>query len=302
MIAEGKELFLDSVDCGNNFFYVLNDAQIVPTEYKVLHNQKDSTFVKCMNFKYNGKDSVFYFLNDLKSLSNFFIDCDEVSAITVISNLLLKIQNILSNGFLSSLHIDYSLNKIYVHPTSLDVSIVYLPINKNICEDDIKFKDLLRKEIFSGINHFQTSRMAQLKLYLQNNNIDFEDLYQKINELNATGITRNIIDYANNSVTRSSQLHLVSIHPEQDIDIYINKDVYKLGRNPKIVDYAITFNSAIGRLHCKIEKNNDKYYVYDLNSANGTYVNNQRIVGQPCVLKDNDILRLANLDLRVVIK
>lgn len=151
MIAEGKELFLDSVDCGNNFFYVLNDAQIVPTEYKVLHNQKDSTFVKCMNFKYNGKDSVFYFLNDLKSLSNFFIDCDEVSAITVISNLLLKIQNILSNGFLSSLHIDYSLNKIYVHPTSLDVSIVYLPINKNICEDDIKFKDLLRKEIFSGI-------------------------------------------------------------------------------------------------------------------------------------------------------
>ena len=65
MIAEGKELFLDSVDCGNNFFYVLNDAQIVPTEYKVLHNQKDSTFVKCMNFKYNGKDSVFYFLNDL---------------------------------------------------------------------------------------------------------------------------------------------------------------------------------------------------------------------------------------------
>ena len=64
MIAEGKELFLDSVDCGNNFFYVLNDAQIVPTEYKVLHNQKDSTFVKCMNFKYNGKDSVFYFLND----------------------------------------------------------------------------------------------------------------------------------------------------------------------------------------------------------------------------------------------
>ena len=94
----------------------------------------------------------------------------------------------------------------------------------------------------------------------------------------------------------------MAIHPEQDIDIYINKDVYKLGRNPEIVDYAITFNSAIGRLHCKIEKNNDEYYVYDLNCANGTYVNNQRIVGQPCVLKDNDILRLANLDLRVVIK
>ena len=61
MLEEGKSLFLKEKDCGKDFFYILDDAQIVPTEYKVLHNQDDNLFIKCMNFKYNGQESLFYF-------------------------------------------------------------------------------------------------------------------------------------------------------------------------------------------------------------------------------------------------
>ena len=64
MLEEGKSLFLKEKDCGKDFFYILDDAQIVPTEYKVLHNQDDNLFIKCMNFKYNGQESLFYFTNN----------------------------------------------------------------------------------------------------------------------------------------------------------------------------------------------------------------------------------------------
>lgn len=301
MLEEGKSLFLKEKDCGKDFFYILDDAQIVPTEYKVLHNQDDNLFIKCMNFKYNGQESLFYFTNNLKSLSNFFLDCNENEAVTVVSNLFKIVQKILNNGFLTCNHIDCSLKRIYVNPISLEVMVVYLPVNKSKCNDDLEFKSLLRRELGKGLNHFQSSKIEQFVIYLQNNNILFEDLIYKIKEVTDERYTRNDRVVSNN-VIENKQLHLISVHPEQNIDILVNKDIYKLGRNPEIVDYAITFNGAIGRLHCQIDKRGNDYYVSDLNSANGTYVNNQRVMGQPSILKDNDILRLANLDFRVVMK
>ena len=73
-----------------------------------------------------------------------------------------------------------------------------------------------------------------------------------------------------------------------------------IGRKSSIVDGVIELNKMIGRVHCKINKTDKGYIVTDLNSANGTYVNQKRLVSnQEALLQDGDVLRLANSDFKV---
>lgn len=62
----------------------------------------------------------------------------------------------------------------------------------------------------------------------------------------------------------------------------------------------IGFNKAISRQHCRISHTMGNYFVEDLRSSNGTYLNQRRLEpNQPAKLADGDILRLADLDLQV---
>lgn len=50
---------------------------------------------------------------------------------------------------------------------------------------------------------------------------------------------------------------------------------------------------GISRVHCRLQKENDKYVLYDNNSANGVMVNGQTVRGQ-AVLKDKDIIQILD--------
>ena len=61
-----------------------------------------------------------------------------------------------------------------------------------------------------------------------------------------------------------------------------------------VADYRI-FNNNVSRKHADIIKDQGKFYVVDLDSTNGTYLNGRRT--QPGVkelLKDGSIIRFAN--------
>jgi len=76
--------------------------------------------------------------------------------------------------------------------------------------------------------------------------------------------------------------------------IKLTKDSTLFGRLSDSVDYAIR-NMAVGKIHAEIVKKEDGYYVIDLNSVNGTYVNNERVTCNTEVkLKNGDIVTFAN--------
>lgn len=76
--------------------------------------------------------------------------------------------------------------------------------------------------------------------------------------------------------------------------IYINKDSFKIGRLLEFVDYA-SDNKAVGKIHAEIRKINSEYYIMDLNSKNGTYINDKRLeVNELYKIKENDSIKLAN--------
>lgn len=78
-------------------------------------------------------------------------------------------------------------------------------------------------------------------------------------------------------------------------NIYIDKDIFLIGRMPDAVDYIINSN-AIGRVHARIEKIEDDYYITDLNSKNGSYINGSRLIGnEKYKLSNGNEIKLANI-------
>lgn len=58
--------------------------------------------------------------------------------------------------------------------------------------------------------------------------------------------------------------------------IVINKDRFTIGRLGSMVDHVIP-DGTIGKLHAEIKSRDGHYYLTDLNSKNGTYINGERI-------------------------
>jgi hypothetical protein len=61
-------------------------------------------------------------------------------------------------------------------------------------------------------------------------------------------------------------------------------------------------NAGVSRRHVRISRQPDGYYLEDLGSINGTFLNRRRLSpGNPTELKDGDEVRLGNIVLRVVL-
>jgi pSer/pThr/pTyr-binding forkhead associated (FHA) protein len=72
-------------------------------------------------------------------------------------------------------------------------------------------------------------------------------------------------------------------------EIPFDKDAISVGRKPD--NDVVVDNPAISGHHCKIAKNGDVYVLEDLDSTNGTYVNEKRV--QKADLKNNDVIGIA---------
>lgn len=78
--------------------------------------------------------------------------------------------------------------------------------------------------------------------------------------------------------------------------IVINKADLTVGRQKEVSDHIIP-NKNIGRLHAQISFSDSKYYISDLDSVNGTFINGSRILSnKEYPLYHNDKITLANLE------
>ena len=99
------------------------------------------------------------------------------------------------------------------------------------------------------------------------------------------------------TVFRGSQRMAQSVWLEdcsREGKIIINKFPFRVGKMEGVTDYRI-FNNNVSRKHADIIKDQGKFYVVDLGSTNGTYLNGRRT--QPGVkelLNDGSIIRFAN--------
>lgn len=86
--------------------------------------------------------------------------------------------------------------------------------------------------------------------------------------------------------------------PQLEFDdqlVEINKDVFLIGRSIQLSDLALPKVLSIGRVHAEISKEADSYFIMDINTKNGTYLNGKRIESQKkYTLNTGDIILFSN--------
>ncbi len=294
---------ISEMACGSNFAYVLNDNNIfLSTEYKVLQNQGNGCFVKCMRMLYNGNIQLFYQTKSLKSLSYLVSSLNPDKFMTIVSNLFSDIIDVKQNGFLSCQNIDIGFDKIFVDPATFSVSLVYLPVNETIHNDYSSFENDIKISLIRLISKTPSLRSAKTKQLcddLSNGTLTLEAMFMKLKGGNGF---EDIKKSVKNNDSANTSMRLIAMNAPSRIEIHITQDEFVIGKKAGVAQGVVDFNKMISRRHCKIIRNEMQYSVVDLGSVNGTFVNKRRLAPNTShVIHNGDIIRMANSDFQVVI-
>ena len=87
--------------------------------------------------------------------------------------------------------------------------------------------------------------------------------------------------------------YMIRVNTEEKI--IITKNVFKIGKANRGVDYSVAGNGAISRQHAIITRKPDGFYIKDNKSTNHTYVNNEQVGdGEEVLLKNNCKIKLGD--------
>lgn len=77
--------------------------------------------------------------------------------------------------------------------------------------------------------------------------------------------------------------------------MYIDKDIFRIGKESDYVDFYVGDNPTISRSHADILKKDGMFYLRDNNAKNHTYLNGEMVTpGSLVLLEDNAKIRLSN--------
>ncbi len=97
--------------------------------------------------------------------------------------------------------------------------------------------------------------------------------------------------------TKLKALSLVSVNSEDKVIFVIDKPVFIIGKKADSVDGVVSHDKTVSKTHCKIIQRDNKYYIVDMESLNGTYVNNKKIEqGNMVLVSRGDIIKLSKLE------
>lgn len=293
-----NEMYVSEMSCGTDFAYILTDRiTMSDTEYKVLQNQKDSFFIKCVKTKFNGRTQLYYSVRNYRTLENLSTKLDTVSFYTIMGNILSNIVEMRKNGFLSCQNVLFSPDKIYVDMGTLSVFLVYVPTNLHIYDDLAEFESNLRTRMIRMISEYDIHMTPEIKRLYENltdSTLSLDNIYAQMSGLTEDGLG------AGDTGIKRIQLRPVNI-PMLDV-IQITKPEFVIGKNQNVSDATISINPAISRSHCKIITREEGFYLEDLNSSNGTFLNGRKVFpGNKERLQNGDVIRLANMEFKVEI-
>ncbi len=106
-----------------------------------------------------------------------------------------------------------------------------------------------------------------------------------------------VVPYIQPTAAVQPKLTITAINTPVQTVMTVTEPEYLIGKNPNLVNGAVIHNPAISRVHCKVSYINGQYYITDMGSANGTFVNQIRLDKHERVeLNNGDYIKLANSD------
>ncbi len=285
--------------------YLLNNNEaFYDIGFRVMKNQERGCLMPCHRLKYNGNIKLVYFTDDMLPLSQKLLEMDVEHIGVLLVNLFDAVKEIEGNGFLSVNCVESRLERIYVDNRTSAVKLIYLPINlSSRGRSNNTFESEIRSQLIRAMQNIRLADHPKVQTVI-------EDLMD--GALRLDDISRRVQGDSALSTVRKTEKPEVStgVVPEQKIKsdgltlksvdgtvtFCINKEEFVIGKNPEKCNGVISGNPAISRVHCKVELQAGEYYLVDMGSSNGTYLNNMRLAAEARRIESGSRIKIANME------
>lgn len=280
--------------------------------FKVMESQKRPGFLPCVKTMLNGKIKITYPVNSYRRLNRVLPSMTRTVFLKFAADLLAKVDEVQENSFLKYYNLDLSENRIFIDCKSNEVLFVYLPLaDTQASLDCMEFEAVLRRDLAAWSENILPDERNSLTMFreqLKNYNISLKQIREGLLTASEKGNSQSIEDVSesplkkNISTASDFVLRLHPIGQELKEDFVIKKEPFIVGRSMHRADGRVK-SRQVGNTHCRILFEGNKYYVIDLSSRNGTYINGIRVPAeQPCVISEGDMLLLADTGFKVQIQ
>lgn len=275
-------------------------------EYKVLCSQSDSRLLRCYQVNCNGNQQLLFNVQQFHSLRTVLKELSSTEFYQVMAEICSIYDLVKANGFMETEHLMYDLDMIYVTQHPLRLRMIYLPVQLQENQRTEHENDLVHNLLLEMIQTYQNSIDAgvfQLKTDIEQKKESLKELETRL----VSGFYEQIsqdekikeqerIHIQNQRIEKLKKRKLVLKNDANNFVLTIANSEYVIGKKAGVVDGYIPDHPTVSRIHCKIIYNDEKNYIMDLGSVNGTTVNGIKCYPNIAVpINDGDQITISNL-------
>lgn len=303
---------LTVMPCKSHVAYLLHDVNaFYPTGFEVLQNMDGSGFLRCVKIQFNAQLQFVYLTgrngSEYKSMQTMLSGLHPDGFLRMVRNLLEVMQHADETGFLGVQNIVLSPERIFVDPATMNVQLIYLPIAAGYVasteQDAADELCAMLLRIIYAHPELENAGVRRLRQALASTMPTLRQLYSAaFGDVPAPAPTPAPAPRPAPAPqpTGTEVMILQAVQHTEQVCIALPKSDLLAGTRVGAGELELHGNPYISGRHCKFSYQNGQYYLTDIGSSNGTYLNGRMLTRDvPQALQDGDTITIASSVFRV---
>lgn len=285
-----------------SFLFQENDSYF-ELGYLILKQAKLAGMLPYKRTQQSGKEKLCFKTEEVERLSDILPRLQEDEIIDVLYAVVFMTKRVEENGFMKKECIWCRYEQIYFDRESHMPLFAVLPITQEFrYADGIDwlngFEECLCR-IAEYLSEKKKQRVKQVITLYKTKQMDTEEVLEEINHL-GNGMSGLLVDCEEETpLENPNRLELIYSGKEGTFRFIVEDEDFTIGREMDS-NGVLQVSMKVSRRHCLITKLNRSYFVQDLDSTNGTYVNDTRVPSYELMeLEHNDVLCVGDVEFRV---
>ena len=324
---------LTEMPCKSHVAYLLHDVNaFYPTGFEVLQNMDGGGFLRCVKMQFNAQLQFVYLTcrngTEYKPMVSLLNGLHPDGFLRMVRNLLEVMQHVEETGFLGVQNIVLSPERIYVDPATMNVQLIYLPIAAGYVATTTQdaadeLCAMLLRIIYAqpelenaGVRRLRQALASTMPTLRQLYSAAFDEMPTPTPTPQPAPAPQPTGHFTTVFVEPSSQkpqpapapqptgtgvMLLQAVQHTEPLRIALPKCDLLAGTRVGAGELELHGNPYISGRHCKFSYQNGQYYLTDIGSSNGTYLNGQMLPRDvPQALQDGDTITIATSVFRVM--